>query len=195
MHTGGAADALQLVRHCQPCDHPHRQVWPGQGGLACKLPHWSGLCVGQRVSRARALRQGFAYIEFLEADAVANAVMLDGTELRGRSLKVLPKRTNVPGLKARGRGRGAFRGGGRFGGRGRGGYGYGCVRQQDNLAQSGAHGTCSTALWWPACTTDLQGTAPVQQARESCWVCTNTWGSFLRWCGSAQAVPSTMRLF
>jgi len=83
--------------------------------------------VGRRASRARALRQGFAYIEFLEADAVANAVMLDGTELRGRSLKVVPKRTNVPGLKARGRGRGAFRGGGRFGGRGRSGYGYGCV--------------------------------------------------------------------
>ena len=68
-------------------------------------------------------RQGFAYIEFLEADAVTNAVLLDGSELRGRNLKVLPKRTNVPGLKARGRGRGGFRGGRAYGGRGRGGYG------------------------------------------------------------------------
>lgn len=67
--------------------------------------------------------QGFAYIEFLEADAVTNAVLLDGSELRGRNLKVLPKRTNVPGLKARGRGRGGFRGGRAYGGRGRGGYG------------------------------------------------------------------------
>ena len=69
---------------------------------------------------------------------MANAVMLDGTELRGRSLKVLPKRTNVPGLKARGRGRGGFRGGGRLGGRGRGGYGYGCAcqTQHGTLAQA-----------------------------------------------------------
>ena len=50
--------------------------------------------------------KGFAYVEFLEADAVANACLLDGTELRGRQIKVSPKRTNVPGLKARGRGRG-----------------------------------------------------------------------------------------
>ncbi|KAI7836659.1 hypothetical protein COHA_009435 [Chlorella ohadii] len=49
--------------------------------------------------------KGFAYIEFLEADAVANACLLDGSELRGRALKVAPKRTNVPGMK-QGRGRG-----------------------------------------------------------------------------------------
>ncbi|WIA22686.1 hypothetical protein OEZ86_009652 [Tetradesmus obliquus] len=69
--------------------------------------------------------KGFAYIEFLEADAVDNAIMLDNSELRGRQIKVMRKRTNVPGLK-RGRGRGR----GRFGpprGRGgyHGGYGYG----------------------------------------------------------------------
>ena len=32
--------------------------------------------------------QGFAYIEFLEADAVASAVLLADTELHGRQLKV-----------------------------------------------------------------------------------------------------------
>ena len=32
--------------------------------------------------------QGFAYIEFLEADAVDNAIMLDNSELRGRQIKV-----------------------------------------------------------------------------------------------------------
>lgn len=32
--------------------------------------------------------QGFAYIEFLEADAVENALHLDNSELRGRNLKV-----------------------------------------------------------------------------------------------------------
>ena len=67
--------------------------------------------------------QGFAYIEFLEADAVAAACLLAESEIRGRAIKVNPKRTNVPGLKQRGRGRGGFfppRGRG-FGGR-RGGY-------------------------------------------------------------------------
>lgn len=69
------------------------------------------------------LWQGYAYIEFLEIDAVANALLLDSSELHGRQLKVLPKRTNVPGLKVRGRGRG-FRGGFRGSFRGRGGGGY-----------------------------------------------------------------------
>lgn len=66
--------------------------------------------------------KGFAYVEFLEADALTSASLLDGTELRGREIKVSPKRTNVPGLKAYRGGRG----GGRGRGRGRGGYyGYG----------------------------------------------------------------------
>ena len=66
-----------------------------------------------------------------------NALLLDGSELRGRQLKVLPKRTNVPGLKVRGRGHGGFYGsyrGGGWRGRGGGGYygggGYGCVLTQ-----------------------------------------------------------------
>ncbi len=80
-------------------------------------------CDQERLAEVLCIAQGFAYIEFLEADAVTNAVLLDGSELRGRNLKVLPKRTNVPGLKARGRGRGGFRGGRAYGGRGRGGYG------------------------------------------------------------------------
>ncbi len=32
--------------------------------------------------------QGYAYVEFLEVDAVGNALLLDNTELRGRNLKV-----------------------------------------------------------------------------------------------------------
>ncbi len=129
------------------------------------------------------MRQAFAYVEFLEVDAVANAVRLDNSELRNRKLKAsastgatitalhhgmalqprppctptrdtslggrghafvtladflvrrhLPacqvgeKRTNVPGLKVRGGGRGgriAAGGRGGFGGRGSGrGGGY-----------------------------------------------------------------------
>ncbi len=96
--------------------------------------------------------KGFAYVEFLEASAVESACLLDGSELKGRKLKVSPKRTNVPGMKqhrGRGRGRGGMpfnpmmammasmmganpymmqgggrgRGRGRRGGRGRGGGG------------------------------------------------------------------------
>lgn len=57
--------------------------------------------------------KGFAYIEFLEADAVEAACLMTDTELHGRQIKVSPKRTNVPGMKQRGRGRGR---GGRGGG-------------------------------------------------------------------------------
>jgi polyadenylate-binding protein 2 len=62
--------------------------------------------------------KGFAYVEFLEPDAVHNAILLDGTEIRGRKIKVSAKRTNVPGMKAGGRGGRGGRGRGRFGGRG-----------------------------------------------------------------------------
>ena len=51
--------------------------------------------------------KGFAYVEFLEASAVEAACLLEGSELKGRTIKVSPKRTNVPGMKQpRGRGRG-----------------------------------------------------------------------------------------
>eukprot|EP00898_Chlorokybus_atmophyticus_P001002 jgi/Chlat1/1902/Chrsp147S02215 len=55
--------------------------------------------------------KGFAYLEFLEADAVQNATLLNESEIRGRQIKVSAKRTNVPGMKLRGRGRGGYRGG------------------------------------------------------------------------------------
>ena len=49
----------------------------------------------------------FAYIEFSEEEAVANALVLNESLFRGRQLKVSMKRTNKPGM---GRGRGRFRG-------------------------------------------------------------------------------------
>ncbi|GAA28424.2 polyadenylate-binding protein 2 [Clonorchis sinensis] len=75
--------------------------------------------------------KGFAYIEFDTRDAVEAAMALDESNFRNRALKVLPKRTNVPGMSmtnrppymrgGRGRGRGmpfglrpAFYGGGRM---------------------------------------------------------------------------------
>jgi len=55
--------------------------------------------------------KGYAYVEFSEPSLVAQALVLNESIFRGRSLKVVPKRTNLPGY-ARGRG-----------GRGRGGRG------------------------------------------------------------------------
>ncbi|GMH44787.1 hypothetical protein BSKO_12739 [Bryopsis sp. KO-2023] len=71
--------------------------------------------------------KGYAFVEFLEPDAVKAASALNDTEIHGRKIKVVPKRTNVPGMKrGRGRGRGApfGRGGGGGGGPfyGRGAY-------------------------------------------------------------------------
>lgn len=66
--------------------------------------------------------KGFAYVEFAEPTLVAQALVLNESEFRGRPLKVIPKRTNLPFMSARGgRGRGRGRGGFR-GTRGRGSY-------------------------------------------------------------------------
>ncbi|KAG8390204.1 hypothetical protein BUALT_Bualt01G0059200 [Buddleja alternifolia] len=43
--------------------------------------------------------KGFAYVEFVEVEAVQNAILLNESELHGRQLKVSAKRTNVPGMK------------------------------------------------------------------------------------------------
>merc|ERR1719454_1029456 len=75
--------------------------------------------------------KGFAYVEFTDKDSVSTAMALDDSLFRGRQIKVMPKRTNKPGISTtnrppRGRG-GRSRGRGRgFGGgymrRPRGGY-------------------------------------------------------------------------
>lgn len=80
--------------------------------------------------------KGYAYIEFADEDGVKNATILNDSMFKDRQIKVVPKRSNVPGMSAeamfmrgrgRGRGRGGFRGGGYRGGGYRGGYrgGYG----------------------------------------------------------------------
>ncbi|KAI1336559.1 RNA-binding domain-containing protein [Xylariaceae sp. FL0016] len=70
--------------------------------------------------------KGYAYVEFTEPSLVASALVLNDSVLKGRNIKVTPKRTNIPGMsRGRGRGRGGFGRGG-YGGRGgfmpRGGY-------------------------------------------------------------------------
>lgn len=68
--------------------------------------------------------KGFAYIEFAEPASVSKSFSLNDSIFRNRNLKVVAKRTNIPGFNGRGRGgfrgRGAPRGRGGFrGGRGR----------------------------------------------------------------------------
>ncbi|KAL8158654.1 hypothetical protein V2J09_000191 [Rumex salicifolius] len=43
--------------------------------------------------------KGYAYVEFVEPEAIQEALQLNESELHGRQLKVLAKRTNVPGMK------------------------------------------------------------------------------------------------
>ncbi|GFY94031.1 RNA-binding (RRM/RBD/RNP motifs) family protein [Actinidia rufa] len=47
--------------------------------------------------------KGFAYVEFVEVEAVQEALLLNASELHGRQLKVMAKRTNVPGMQYRAR--------------------------------------------------------------------------------------------
>ncbi|KAI5292459.1 cytoplasmic RNA-binding protein [Ascosphaera acerosa] len=54
--------------------------------------------------------KGYAYVEFSEPSLVAQALVLNESVFRGRNIKVVPKRTNVPGMSGgyRGRGRGGY---------------------------------------------------------------------------------------
>jgi len=66
--------------------------------------------------------KGYAYVEFKETEALVNAMLLNETELRGRPIKVVVKRSNVPRHKLRG-----AAAAGRGGLRGRGGYAPGMI--------------------------------------------------------------------
>merc|ERR1711865_497797 len=49
--------------------------------------------------------KGFAYIEFADEQSVQNSLLLNGSLFRGRQLKVMQKRTNVPGFLGGGKGK------------------------------------------------------------------------------------------
>ncbi|GFQ96181.1 polyadenylate-binding protein 2 [Trichonephila clavata] len=54
--------------------------------------------------------KGFAYIEFADKDSVSTSTALDESLFRGRQIKVVPKRTNRPGISTTNRPpRGRFR--------------------------------------------------------------------------------------
>ncbi|KAI1158336.1 hypothetical protein F5B18DRAFT_91672 [Nemania serpens] len=69
--------------------------------------------------------KGYAYVEFTEPSLVAQALVLNDSVLKGRNIKVTPKRTNIPGM-SRGRG-----------GRGRGGFGRGFYGGRGGFAPRG----------------------------------------------------------
>merc|ERR1711959_305259 len=50
--------------------------------------------------------KGFAYVEFADEQSVQNSLLLNGSLFRGRQLKVIQKRTNVPGFNFGGGGKG-----------------------------------------------------------------------------------------
>ena len=91
------------------------------------------------VSLKQSLRFPYLFsVSFQTEAAVENAIKLDGSEFKGRNLKVTPKRVNVAGYNQQqayeqggrgGRGGRGFRGGrgyrGGYRGRGRGGRGRG----------------------------------------------------------------------
>ncbi|KAF2002692.1 hypothetical protein P154DRAFT_561839 [Amniculicola lignicola CBS 123094] len=64
----------------------------------------------------------YAYVEFTEPGLINEALVLNDSVFRGRNLKVVPKRTNLPGMTRGGRGGGGGGGGPRGG---RGGFGRG----------------------------------------------------------------------
>jgi len=55
--------------------------------------------------------KGFAYIEFADKDSVQTSLALDDSLFRGRQIKVMPKRTNRPGVSSTNRGGYRGRGG------------------------------------------------------------------------------------
>lgn len=55
--------------------------------------------------------RGYAYLEFQSEDAVSNAIKLEGSTFKGRTLKVTRKRVNDPNFKHRNGGYGGGRGG------------------------------------------------------------------------------------
>ncbi|XP_005073192.2 embryonic polyadenylate-binding protein 2 isoform X2 [Mesocricetus auratus] len=90
----------------------HRSVYVGNvdyGGSAAELGAYFSPC--GEIHRVTILcdkysghPKGYAYIEFASQKSVQAAVELDESTFRGRVIKVLPKRTNFPGISSTDRG-------------------------------------------------------------------------------------------
>ncbi|NXR40598.1 PABP2 protein, partial [Zosterops hypoxanthus] len=121
---GGTAEELES--HFNSCGQINRVTilcdkFSGhpKGSVLCAGEGWGS--AGCPWGCAHTVPHSYAYIEFEEQSSVKAAVELDESVFRGRVIKVLPKRTNMPGISSTDRGgyRGYFhaRGGlGRWGG-------------------------------------------------------------------------------
>ncbi|XP_049558803.1 embryonic polyadenylate-binding protein 2 [Orcinus orca] len=111
---GGTAQELEAYfNHCGEiqrvtilCDkfsgHPKGSVGASGRGRA---PGGRGhLCVGEGGPHLPLPCPSYAYIEFATESSAQAAVELDKSVFRGRVIKVLPKRTNLPGISSTDRG-------------------------------------------------------------------------------------------
>ncbi|XP_019172261.1 PREDICTED: polyadenylate-binding protein 3-like isoform X2 [Ipomoea nil] len=83
-------------------------VFVGNVDYACTVDevhqHFEGCGTVNRVtilSDKYGQPKGFAYVEFVDEEAVQEALSLNESQLHGRKLKVMRKRKNVPGMKQR----------------------------------------------------------------------------------------------
>ncbi|XP_068942019.1 embryonic polyadenylate-binding protein 2 [Petaurus breviceps papuanus] len=90
----------------------HRSVYVGNVDYSSTAKELESLfhCCGE-INRVTILcdkfsghPKGYAYIEFAYEDSVTSAMDLDETTFRGRTIRVLPKRTNLPGISTTDRG-------------------------------------------------------------------------------------------
>ncbi|POI28170.1 hypothetical protein CIB84_008080 [Bambusicola thoracicus] len=102
---------LPCKRLAAPKPHGTRGLWlqVDYGGTAEELESHFNIC--GRINRVTILcdkfsghPKGYAYIEFEQKSSVKAAVELDESIFRGRVIKVLPKRTNMPGISSTDRG-------------------------------------------------------------------------------------------
>lgn len=133
-----ASSAVQFPSLEEKIEADARSIYVGQVCYSCTAEevelHFRGCGALNRVTilcdKFTGHPKGFCYIEFADKEAVETAMALDGSTLKNRQIKVMPKRTNKPGLldptaRGRGRGRGMYsRGRGRGAHRGMRGYGY-----------------------------------------------------------------------
>ncbi|XP_050971294.1 embryonic polyadenylate-binding protein 2 isoform X1 [Labeo rohita] len=95
------------MTHEEKIDSDRRSIYVGNvdyGATADELEMYFNGCghvnrVTIPYNRFTGHPKGFAYVEFSERESVRTALTLDETLFRGRIIKVLPKRTNIPGFR------------------------------------------------------------------------------------------------
>eukprot|EP00850_Spirogloea_muscicola_P018691 SM000174S03346 [mRNA] locus=s174:172666:174631:+ [translate_table: standard] len=105
--SGGAQDPGALAAQQTREEADARSVFVGNVDYACTpeevQQHFQSCGTVNRVTILTdkfGQPKGFAYVEFLELEAVSNAILLNESEMHARQIKVTAKRTNLPGLKA-----------------------------------------------------------------------------------------------